>query len=238
MCFSAAASFATAALLLPAGAEALRRCRSTGRSGLFPLSFLPLGFALQQALEGFVWRNLSPQTSPGLDAPGGWLTPLALAYLFFAYGLWPAWIPWCALCAARGRVGPSALWALRGLLALGLLGGLALWLPLLLDPALAGPVLVRHSLHYGAVELLGGTPLAGKGPVLYLLLIAVPLLLVPSRGIQLFGTSLALSSLLAYGWWQQAFSSVWCFFSALLSLQLLWILRAETPPLAPLEVPA
>jgi hypothetical protein len=74
--------------------------------------------------------------------------------------------------------------------------------------------------------------------MLYLLLIAVPLLLVPSRGIQLFGTSLALSSLLAYGWWQQAFSSVWCFFSALLSLQLLWILRAETPPLAPLEVPA
>ena len=231
MCFSAAASFAAATLLLPAGVETVRRCQSAGHTQLFPLSLLPIGFALQQGLEGLVWRNLPPHPTTGIEAPGPWLTPLALAYLFFAYGLWPAWIPWCALCAAQGRVGPAVRWVLRGLAGIGILGGLALWLPVLVDPAVAVPVLVGRSLHYGAVELLGGTPLAGKGPLLYLLLIAVPPLLVPSRGVQLFGASLALSSLLAYGWWQQAFSSVWCFFSALLSLQILWILRTEAVPL-------
>jgi hypothetical protein len=237
MCFSATASFAAAALLLPTGLEALRRCRGTGRSELLPLALLPLGFALQQGLEGLVWRNLD-RGAPGPAAPDPWLTPLALAYLFFAYGFWPAWIPWCALQAARGRVGPAPRAALRGLLGVGILLGLSLWLPLLADPAPAVPFPVGRSLHYGAVDLLAGTPLAGGGPLLYLLLIALPLLLVPSKGIRLFGASLALSSLLAYGWWQQAFSSVWCFFSALLSLQILWILRAEPPAAAPLEITA
>lgn len=237
MCFSATASFSTAALLLPTGLEAIRRCRHSGRSDLLPLALLPLGFGLQQGLEGLVWRTLGT-TATGPAAPGPWLTPLALAYLFFAYGLWPAWIPWCALRAATGRVGPALHAALRGLVGLGILMGLALWLPLLADPAPALPVPLGHSLHYGVVNVLAGTPLAGAGLLLYLLLIAVPLLLVPATGLRWFGASLAVSCLLAYGWWQQTFSSVWCFFSALLALQILWILRDESPAGVPLEITA
>jgi hypothetical protein len=238
MCFSAAASFSTAALLLPTGLEAMRRCRRSGRADLLPLALLPLGFGLQQALEGLVWRSLGATTAAGPAAPGPWLTPLALAYLFFAYGLWPAWIPWCALRAARGRVGPARQDALRGLVGLGILMGLALWLPLLADPAPAAPLAVGHSLHYGAVDLLAGTPLQGIGPFLYLLLMALPLLLVPAKGLRWFGASLAVSGVLAYGWWQQTFSSVWCFFSALLVLQILWILRLEPPAGLPLKIAA
>jgi hypothetical protein len=232
MCFSAAASFATAALLLPTGLAALRRCRNAGRSDLLPLAALPLGFALQQGLEGLVWRNLDP------GEPGPWLTPLALAYVFFAYGLWPAWIPWCALRAAQGQAGWARRAALRLLLCLGGLLGLVLWLAVLADPGQVGPLPVGGSLHYGAVELLQGTPLAGGGPLLYLLVITLPLLLVPSRQIRLFGASLAGSCLIAYLGWQYALSSVWCFFSALLTVQILWILRAVPSPLTPEEMPA
>jgi hypothetical protein len=237
MCFSAAASFSAAALLLPAGLEAMRRCRRRGRADLRPLALLPFGFGLQQALEGLVWSSLGA-TAKATDpaAPGPWLMPLALAYLFFAYGFWPAWIPWCAFRAARGRVEPALHDALRALVGIGILMGLALWLPLLADPAPATPVPVGHSLHYGAVDLLAGTPLAGAGPFLYLLLIAVPLLLVPEKGLRWFGASLAVSCVLAYVWWSQTFSSVWCFFSALLALQILWILRLEPSAEVPRQI--
>ena len=218
MCFSAAASFSTAGLLVPVGLVCLQRCRASAASRWRPLAAIPLLFAAQQALEGFIWLDLARVGSP-------WHSPLSLAYLFFAYALWPAWIPWSALCGARGQVGARRARLLQLLQAAGLMLGLSLWLPVLLAPASAGPVLRAGSLHYGAVDALQATPLAGFGPVLYLALIVLPLLLVPQSALHWFALSLSLAALLSELWWQHAFSSVWCFFSALLSLQVLAVLR-------------
>ena len=55
ICFSAAASFTAAGLLLPIGVQALRRSRSESCAAMRPLAWLPLGFALQQGLEGWIW---------------------------------------------------------------------------------------------------------------------------------------------------------------------------------------
>ncbi len=220
MCFSAAVSFGTAALLVPAGIEALRRSLGEGRSELIPLAAIPFGFALQQGVEGLIWWTLG---RGGSHHP--WLPFLSLAYLFFAYALWPGWIAWCALRAGLSRVGSlrrACLWLLFGL---GVLLGLLLWLPLLAAPVRAAPVPIGGSLHYGAVELLRHTPMEGAGPIFYLLVIALPLLLVPSTGLRFFGASLVVSAVLAHTGWQHSFSSVWCFFSAILSLQILWLLR-------------
>ena len=58
MCFSAQASFAAGAALLPAGVYcvtvALRRQRSA-----LPLAIVPLVFSFQQFCEGFVWVGLA-----------------------------------------------------------------------------------------------------------------------------------------------------------------------------------
>ena len=54
MCFSAEASFTAAAVLLPAGAVAMRRAYQRDRKYL-PLATLPVLFGLQQLFEGFVW---------------------------------------------------------------------------------------------------------------------------------------------------------------------------------------
>ncbi|MFM7266442.1 MAG: hypothetical protein ACKOZW_12810 [Cyanobium sp.] len=246
ICFSAAASFAAAALVLPIGVQALRLSRAESCVAMRPLAWLPLGFALQQALEGWIWTLLAPTTIPPplselvTGAPSAWLPPLSLAYLFFAYALWPAWIPWCALVLARERVGAIRFLALRLLLGCGVLLGLILWLPVAAHPLRAVPTVMGGSLHYGAVDLLRGSPLAGLGPAIYLLLIIVPLLLVPARPVRLFALSLGLSALISQLWWQHTFSSVWCWFSALLSCQILLLLAGEAPlrpPAPPLPPP-
>jgi hypothetical protein len=234
ICFSAAASFTAAGLLLPIGVQAVRRSRAESCAEMRPLAWLPLGFALQQGLEGLIWTVLpSGPTSP-------WLVPLSVAYLFIAYALWPAWIPWSALVLAQQHVGRGRLLALRLLLGLGALLGLTLWLPVLAHPLRAVPSVLSGSLHYGAMDLLHGTPLAGLGPALYLLLITSPLLMVPSRPVRLFALSLGVSALISQIWWQHTFSSVWCFFSALLSWQILLLLEGNTtlrPPAPPLPPP-
>jgi hypothetical protein len=223
MCFSSAASFAAAGLLLPAGLTTTWYCRHMARQDLLPLAFTPLLFGVQQALEGLVWI--------GLD--NGELEPLtsnaAVAYLFFAHAFWLSWSPFCALHYGRhsGRV--FQLRGRQGLLAAGLAMGVWLWLPLLLDPARIHPTVVRGSIDY--FPMLPGHGLVSHevGTLLYVLLISLPLILTGSRRLRWFAAALIGAFALAQGSYLYAFSSVWCYFSAVLSLLLLWVVREPRP---------
>jgi hypothetical protein len=104
--------------------------------------------------------------------------------------------------------------------------GLALWLPLLLEPARLSTVVQGHSIVYNARLLLSGD--AGNlGRVLYLLLILLPLLLLPSPRLWLFSFGLLAAGLLADRVAHHAFTSVWCYFSALLSGWILWLVSSQ-----------
>ena len=73
--------------LAPVGVVGLTLARRLDLQRWQPLALIPLLFATQQALEGVVWLLLD---SP---APSRWLPLVLLAYLFFAYALWPIWFP-------------------------------------------------------------------------------------------------------------------------------------------------
>jgi hypothetical protein len=64
MCFSATASFVSAAALTPLGLLSVRLASGHNPSREIPLALLPVLFASQQALEGLVWL--------GLEAPAPW----------------------------------------------------------------------------------------------------------------------------------------------------------------------
>jgi len=220
ICFSSAASFTAAAVLLPLGALAIRQTHRRRRPELLPLALMPVLFGLQQAIEGLVWLALG----------AGWtqagLRPLALAYLFFAFFLWPSWLPLVALTLSRGRLGSWRRNLLRALTLAGVLLGLVLWLPLLLEPARLSIAVQGHSMVYSARLLFSGD--AGNlGRALYLLLVLLPLLLLPSPRLWLFSFGLLAAGLLAEGVAHHAFTSVWCFFSALLSGWILWLVSSE-----------
>ncbi|MEX1318016.1 MAG: DUF6629 family protein, partial [Synechococcaceae cyanobacterium] len=203
MCFSSAASFIAAGSLVPAGVWALRVCRSRQRPDLMPLALCPWLFAVQQALEGLVWR--------GLDGPqaSSFLLPASLGFLFFAHGFWPAWIPWCSLRAAR-------VWRPEVV-------------PLLVDPGRVLPVVAGGSINYQTRLLGDGLVSHELGVTSYALVVLAPLLLCGSRRLAWYALALLVSVVLSWIAFIQAFTSVWCFMAAVLALLIPWV---ATEPLA------
>ncbi|MFN9628929.1 MAG: hypothetical protein ACK59A_01680 [Cyanobacteriota bacterium] len=226
MCFSATASFLASGFLVAVGTATWTITRNKGDRQFRPLALAPLFFGLQQGLEGLVWLGIQTPTPPSGDGSPTTVAA-ALAYLFFAYAFWPVWMPWTALSLLHrfGKLTPPWSW----LPGLGLVPGLLLWLPLLSKPQAALPTPVGHTLVY-ALTPWSELPLPPLvGPVLYAALIVVPLLLVPSVRVRAFALTLLLS--FALGAWanRQALTSLWCYASALLSAQVLWMLLEKAP---------
>lgn len=216
MCFSSEASFIAAGSLVPAGAWALRECRRQQRADLLPLALFPWLFALQQTLEGVVWLGLEVPPGPAFAHPA------AVGFLFFAHGFWPAWIPWCALRAARVWR-PQVLPLLRLFCAIGLLLGLWLWLPLLLDSSRVLPAIAGGSINY-QTRLLGDGVISHElGVSSYALVVLAPLLLCGSRRLAWYALALLVTVVVSWIAATQAFTSVWCFMAALLALLIPWV---------------
>ena len=120
-----------------------------GSSVAFRWHSSPCCLLLSRASRGVVWLSLD-----GV-APHWLLHPVSLAYLGFAFALWPLWIPWSALRWSRHRILPWQEKLMR-LLACGG-GALAavLWMPLLFGAAQLNPQLRLGSIDY-QVQLPGG----------------------------------------------------------------------------------
>jgi hypothetical protein len=227
MCFSAEASFATGAALLPVGAYCVwRAARNEPR--FLPLALVPIAFGLQQVAEGFVWLGLH-HGDPVL------VSRSAVVFLFFALPFWPLWLP-LSLLPPEGRR-PARVF----LAALVLVSPVWLWLyaPLATDP---GRWLSTEVVHHSIAYQFSSLPAFQLAPralwrVAYLASICGPLLVAsPGSGGGLLravgGGVVAALFVVTYLIYWYAFTSVWCFFAALLSL-LLALAFARLPPRAP-----
>ena len=104
---------------------------------------------------------------------------------------------------------------------LGLIGGLAMYVPLLLDPAVLEVQSSHHSIRYD----MESSPIFVRMPLLYweclyVVIIGVPALISSTRGVPLLGTAVVVSAGLTHVFFWYATVSVWCFFAAVLSLYL------------------
>lgn len=227
MCFSASASFTAAGVLAPVGVVAVAMARRRDPARWLPLALTPLLFGAQQALEGMVWLGIES------SVPLHDVRLIALAYLGFAFALWPIWMPWISLRLAGER---AVLWQRRLMLLLLAVGGLLaalLWLPLLLNPELINPVVHRGSIDY-QMQVPGFAPVNQRlVTLIYALIVCLPLLLTPIHRLRWLAGGLALAFTIAQLAFLYAFSSVWCYFSALLSLLVIWVLQGESPSVRP-----
>ena len=215
MCFSPEASFASAALLVPAGVYCIKSAVAKNPPFVC-LAVVPVIFGLQQFAEGLVWLGYQRGDSEATRAA-------ALVYLAVALAFWPFWIPLCGSVLERSV--PKRI--LCGCFAvLGLIGGLTMYVPLLLDPAALEVQATYHSLYYN----MESSPVFVRMPLiywetLYVVIIGVPALISQTRGVPLLGIAVVVSAGLTHIFFSYATVSVWCFFAAVLSLYLCFAFR-------------
>lgn len=195
MCFSAGASFAASAALGGAGVAGMRKTKT--KSELLFAS-IPLLFALQQFIEGLQW--IAPK-------PSLWSTFLGYAFLFFAFILWPTFLPIAAYVLEKQKRNKQAIQLFVGL-------GIAVstfLLGLMLTQTLTITV-VDHHIFYDL-----NIPYLYAHYTVYTLVLFGGLILSSHPIVKYLGILLVVSSGFSAFFFLETFTSVWCFFAAILS---------------------
>jgi hypothetical protein len=212
MCFSAGASFTGGIVITAIGVMTVRKNREPSRL-LF--ASIPLIFGVQQISEGFVWIALQ---SPGHDLM---LSLASYIFLLAAVVLWPFMIPLSVIqmekSAGRRRI-------LRIFLVIGILTSLYYGTGLLIHDV--SPEIISHHIRYTSDFPI---QLANLAFVAYLMATLVPLFVSGVRRMWLFGILVTASCLVTGILYKEFLTSVWCFFAALISVVIYWIISEKSP---------
>jgi len=214
MCFSASASFVAGGILTAAGLASIGMNRRKERA-LF--SAIPLLFGIQQISEGFVWLALS---GDGLHMGVG---PPQLAFLLFAQVLWPLWAPFSIY-----RMEPDVRrrkW-LRLTVWIGLLVSVFLLSGLLF---FFHPVAVigNHHIRYDFESWLFTAQFTG---IAYFIPTVLPPFISGVRRCRLLGWLILTSFLVTKLFFDEFVISVWCYFAAIMSIVVIWVIREQSGP--------
>lgn len=210
MCFSAEVSFTASAVL---GGIAYLNYKAITNKNQLPLALIPAFFALQQFSEGVLW----------LTAPNGF-QPFFAAYaaqyifLFFAFLFWPIWIPLSLYMVEKVSWRKNVIFA-----------------------CLAAGVIFDINILKIAVEESVNTKVAGNSiryvtdipsqVYFYAPIVLLPCFITSYRSMWMFAVLTTVSFGVAMYVYTEAFTSVWCFFSAIISLLIYKVLRDNREPL-------
>lgn len=224
MCFSANASFAASAALIPSGGFCVLSVLRTRKYRYLPLSVVPVFFGVQQFFEGQVWRALSYG-----DAGQAMCKIYSQLFLFFALSFWPVWMPFVSMTAEKR---PRWRLFMATMMVVGLALGDLMFGPVASDTTgWLKTTVVCSSISYKYTgALMFQTVTTDLIRFLYLLVAGAPLLLSSDVIVKRFGVLLVVSAVASHLFFTYAFASVWCFFSALMSGYLCWALRSTTEP--------
>ena len=223
MCFSATASFGASAVLGIIGVIAVAKAK-TNPQRVF--AGIPLIFAAQQLSEGLLWLSLK---NTDLAA---WKSTFTYAFLVFAMAVWPFWIPFSVWLmekdAKKKRIIKGLVW-IGALVAVGV--GVVLFsypveavTPFCLTCPGSSAASLRDHLHYefAIPQLVKNLIIAFS--VLYIMATIVTPFISSIKKMKWLGIVFLASYLFAVTLYNGFVISVWCFFAALLSFVVLWII--------------
>jgi hypothetical protein len=215
MCFSAQASFIAAAGLGIIGCLTFTKVRNY-KSML--LAAGPSIFALQQAVEGFVWL--------GLRNPNCYACMLPVATLFFLFVaavVWPLLIPLSLYILEYQPRRKKLLLGMVGAGSISVLISLILWVYMGIAPQIVDHhinyAFASVSVHQWMVDWITMIDL-----FLYSLATIASFFISSVPQIWILGILVAASFIISYIFYYLAFGSVWCFFAALMSITTCYIL--------------
>ncbi|MEY4346387.1 MAG: hypothetical protein RL032_2219 [Pseudomonadota bacterium] len=201
MCFSATASFTSAACLASIGGLALAGTKSRLE---WPYATIPLLFGVQQLIEGGIWLELLGH-SPVASCLSG--TVLVNAYSLFSQVVWPLFIPLAVVVMEPVVLRRRAI-TVAGLS--GLMAGM-----FLLGAMVSNPVTAKITGQHIAYDFSHSHVWAAT--ILYLLGACLSPLLSSFRLVRLFGAVALASAVLTYALFETWFISVWCYFAGWMS---------------------
>ena len=192
MCFSAPASFVTSGGLAALGGASLVIAKKEDKI----IALIPLLFSIQQFFEGVQWLHLYAGSTSLLAGYG---------FLFFAFIVWPVYVPTFVymLDEKRRKV-------LRWFIFLGMLIALYfVWI-------FASQSLSISRLH-ACISYGFNVPFNLPATMLYVTTILGPLFISSKKIFNMFGVIASIAAIIAWLFFTFAFTSVWCFFAAIVS---------------------
>lgn len=221
MCFSATVSYSSAAVLVATGLYAVQQARRL-QPPYWMWALVPVFFGFQQAFEGRVWQELDAGNANAA-------VPFALGFHFFSHFLWLWWFPLCSYLVEpdkASKTGQLRKRVMGGCTIFGAFAGALVYSFMLFHPDWMSVAVREHSIHYSfSVTYRSSIHIPVRAATLYALTILVPLLFSSRRQIRFFGGLVALSMVLASVAYGYAYVSVWCFFAAVLSLYIVYMIR-------------
>ena len=207
MCFSAGASFTASVIISSTGVATMRKARRP-ESRLF--AAIPFIFGLQQLAEGAVWVTLGSAANAVLEN--------AATYVFLAAALviWPVIVPLSLFLIERVR-------SRRNILAISMGAGIAV-----------GAYYAWRLIFFDVVPRIEGSHIVyvnnfpetfGEGMFIMYLASTILLFFVSSvPRVPVLGAAILVSFLVTVFIFAPALTSVWCFFAAVASVIIYWIL--------------
>lgn len=204
MCFSAEASFTASVVLAAVGTLTLRQVSSNKQ---ILLAAIPLLFALQQFAEGILWLFLRNDLYPSF-----WAYVAQYFFLLFALVIWTTWIPLAVIVAERVS---WRRWVMLPFLILGVAFSLGELYVMATNEIKA--TVVVNSIQYNVRDT---SLYVYYYPALlsYFVAVLLPVFLSSLKHLRIFGILAAIGISIAHYFYAYAFTSVWCFFAAFISL--------------------
>jgi hypothetical protein len=208
MCFCAEASFGASAVLSVIGVATIKKAKSPNQV-LF--ASIPLIFAVQQFSEGFVWLALSNSAFASLEKVSSCI------FLVFAQMVWPLCVPLAIMLLEKDVRRKNILSIFVGIgIVVSTYYAHRLWM-YGVHPNITG----RHV----AYKQIYPDSLGHIADMFYGIATLVPTFLSKTKKIWIFGSAVTISYLVAYIVYVNYILSVWCFFSAMISILIYVIIK-------------
>jgi hypothetical protein len=208
MCFSAEASFAGGVIISAIGIATVTKVHKPSQ---IVFASIPLFFGMQQIVEGSLWLTLPLPEYIHLQKIGTYI------FLIMADFLWPSMIPLSVLLMEKKK---NKRMILKILLGMGI--ALSLYYAYCLLTYNVTPQIMGYHILYNTTF---PKFLSMPAFIIYLIVTITPLFISSIQRTHLMGILMFFSCLVTAIFFTQYLTSVWCFFAALISGVIFWILK-------------